>query len=140
MGSTLGSIQIEKTKYIREGAQYCCPIPRDAPNIKSIDFTSIKALDVTKKEGDKGYDQSSEAQKMMSGENNLGRFTHISIPFSSASPLIGVYICLKGRTFTTPLYLIFTFTSSKGEKISKKYEWDEYSGRHWFFLPADLLD
>ncbi|GKT29893.1 hypothetical protein ADUPG1_014863 [Aduncisulcus paluster] len=116
----------------------------EMPNIKSAEFPTIKAIDGTKDEGDEDgypYDQSSNAQRMMKGEgNNNGKFTHISIPFSSASPMKGAYICLLGGLITTPLHLIFTFTSSKGEKMFKKYKFYEFDDVRWYFLPVDLPD
>ncbi|GKT20111.1 hypothetical protein ADUPG1_011651 [Aduncisulcus paluster] len=39
-----------------------------------------------------------------------------------------------------PSHLIFTLTSSKGEKTSKKYEFPGFEGFHWHFLPVDLPD
>ncbi|GKT36326.1 hypothetical protein ADUPG1_009312 [Aduncisulcus paluster] len=78
---------------------------------------------------------------MMKGEGNYGLFTHISIPFSSSSPMKGAYICLSPYfSSPPPSHLIFTLTSSKGEKTSKKYEFPEFKGRHWYFLPVDLPD
>ncbi|GKT24400.1 hypothetical protein ADUPG1_012718 [Aduncisulcus paluster] len=128
-------------QFIHEGYFDCCPILRDAPNIKSAEFPSIEAIDGTKEKGEYGYDQSSNAQKMMKGEWNLGHFTHISIPFSSSSPMKGAYICLYGYSWTrSPLHLIFTLTSSKDEKISKKYKFPEFGDEHWYFLPIDLPD
>ncbi|GKT18515.1 hypothetical protein ADUPG1_004261, partial [Aduncisulcus paluster] len=79
---------------------------------------------------------------MMKGVDNDGHFTHISIPFSSSSPMKGAYICLRGDS--SPLLdLSFTLTSSKGEKTSKKYEFPlfyECDGSRWYFLPVDLPD
>ncbi|GKT28558.1 hypothetical protein ADUPG1_000726 [Aduncisulcus paluster] len=50
----------------------------------------------------------------------------------------GVHICLSG--FSDISHLIFTFTSSKGEKTSKKYKFPQFYGNHWYFLPVDLSD
>ncbi|GKT19182.1 hypothetical protein ADUPG1_011458, partial [Aduncisulcus paluster] len=120
--------------------QACCPIPGDAPNIKSANLPTIKAIDGTK-EGKLGYNQSYTAKEMVKGEYNEGDFTHISIPFSSSSPMKGAYISLYGRSWASPpSHLIFTLTSSKGEKTSKKYEFPEFIGYHWYFLPVDLPD
>ncbi|GKT33013.1 hypothetical protein ADUPG1_007041 [Aduncisulcus paluster] len=127
-------------EFVLEGHCYCCPIPRDAPNIKSVEFPSIKAIDGTERKGEK-YDQSSTAQKMMKGEHNDGQYTHISIPFSSSSPMKGAYICLYGDYWTSPpSHLIFTLTSSKGDKTSKKYKFPKFEDYHWYFLPVDLPD
>ncbi|GKT33175.1 hypothetical protein ADUPG1_007169, partial [Aduncisulcus paluster] len=137
--STDAVIQTVEPEFVHEGEYSCCPIPRDAPNIKSAAFPTIKAIDGTKEEGDEYYDQSSYAQKMMKGEYNVGHFTHISIPFSSSSSMKGAYICLNDE-FLLPSHLIFTLTSSKGDKTSKKYEFPEFKGHHWYFLPVDLPD
>ncbi|GKT34786.1 hypothetical protein ADUPG1_008076 [Aduncisulcus paluster] len=66
---------------------------------------------------------------MMKGERNRGEFTDISLPFSTSTPIKGACICIGGESSSSPLpsYLIFSLTSSKGEKI-------------WFFLPIDLPD
>ncbi|GKT24416.1 hypothetical protein ADUPG1_012724 [Aduncisulcus paluster] len=138
--STDAVIQTMQPEFVHEGNRWCCPIPRDSPNIKSAEFPTIGAIDGTLEEGDKKYDQSSYAQKMMKGEFNLGQFTHISIPFSSSSSMEGAFICLWDRGNFAPSHLIFTLTSSKGEKRSKKYEFPEFHGFHWYFLPVDLPD
>ncbi|GKT27849.1 hypothetical protein ADUPG1_000229 [Aduncisulcus paluster] len=140
--STDTVIQTVKPEFVLEGPRWCCPIPGDAPNIKSAEFPTIEAINGTKEEGDEKYDQSSKAQKMMKGENNDGHFTHISIPFSSSSPMKGAYICLRNYLSidSPPSHLIFTVTSSKGDKTSKKYEFPEFEGFHWYFLPVDLPD
>ncbi|GKT32705.1 hypothetical protein ADUPG1_006789, partial [Aduncisulcus paluster] len=129
-------------EFVHEGDWHCCPIPGDAPNVKSAEFTAIEAIDETKEEGDKEYDQSSKAQGMMKGESNYGYFTHISIPFSSSSPMKGAYICLDGGYLmpSPPSHLIFTLTSSKGDKTSKKYKFPEFKDHRWYFLPVDLPD
>ncbi|GKT28269.1 hypothetical protein ADUPG1_000547 [Aduncisulcus paluster] len=118
------------------------PIPGDAPNIKSAELPTIKAIGIHEID-QQLHDQSSSAQLMMKGELNHGHFTHISIPFSSSSPMKGAYICLK--VHLPPSHLIFTLTSSKGEKTSKKYEFpgiiSGFDQRyHWYFLPVDLSD
>ncbi|GKT35295.1 hypothetical protein ADUPG1_008481 [Aduncisulcus paluster] len=137
--SSSTDIQIVEPEFIHEGDEGCCPIPRDAPNIKSSEIPSITPIDETQEEDDEEYDQSVNAQKMMKGEYNDGFFTHISIPFSSCSPMKGAYICLNGD-WDPPEYLIFTLTYSKGEKTSKKYEFPEFEGWYWYFLPVDLPD
>ncbi|GKT32405.1 hypothetical protein ADUPG1_006574 [Aduncisulcus paluster] len=136
--STDAVIQTVEPEFVLEGDERCCPIPRDAPNIKSAELPTIEAIDETKGEGDEKYNQNSKAQKMMKGENNCGYFTHISIPFSSSSPMKGAYICLS--SFSPPSHLIFTLTSSKGDKTSKKYEFPGFKGYHWYFIPVDLSD
>ncbi|GKT35107.1 hypothetical protein ADUPG1_008333 [Aduncisulcus paluster] len=132
-------IQTVEPVFVYKGSGVCCPVPGDASNIKSADFPTIKAIDGTKEEGDREYDQSSWAQRMMKGEGNTGHFTHISIPFSSSSPMKGAYICLDDE-FLLPTHLIFTLTSSKGEKTSKKYDFLQFKDVLWFFLPVDLPD
>ncbi|GKT37260.1 hypothetical protein ADUPG1_010081 [Aduncisulcus paluster] len=77
----------------------------------------------------------------MKGGGNSGHFTHISIPFFSSSPMKGAYICLHpGMYSSTPSHLIFTLTSSKGDKTSKKYEFPGFYPYCWYFLPVDLPD
>ncbi|GKT35700.1 hypothetical protein ADUPG1_008804 [Aduncisulcus paluster] len=137
--STDTVIQTVEPEIIHEGNEWCCPIPRDSPNIKSSEFPSIKAINETKEEDDEEYDQSVEAQDMMKGEVNNGHFTHISIPFSSSSQMKGAFICLNGL-ISTPSHLIFTLTSSKGDKTSKKYEFYKFEDWYWYFLPVDLPD
>ncbi|GKT19365.1 hypothetical protein ADUPG1_011488, partial [Aduncisulcus paluster] len=137
--STDAVIQTVEPEFVKEGYRYCCPIPGDSTNIKSAEFPAIEAIDGTKEESDKEYDQSSNAQKMMKGECNAGHFTHISIPFSSSSPMKGAYICLWDFT-SPPSHLIFTLTSSKGDKTSKKYKFPEFKDHRWYFLPVDLPD
>ncbi|GKT27883.1 hypothetical protein ADUPG1_000255 [Aduncisulcus paluster] len=137
--STDAIIQTVEPLFVHEGDEACCPIPGDAPNIKSTKFPTIQA---TWKEGDKKSDQSYYAQRMMKGECNDGHFTHISIPFSSSSPMKGAYICLCGYCLP-PSQLIFTLTSSKGDKTFKKYWFPEFyedASFHWYFLPVDLPD
>ncbi|GKT31844.1 hypothetical protein ADUPG1_006180, partial [Aduncisulcus paluster] len=143
--STDAVIQTVESEFVHKGDRFCCPISGDAPNIKSAEFPTINAKDETNEEVDEKYDQSSNAQKMMKGEYNNGHFTHISIPFSSSSPMRGAYILLSnnyswyGYPFP-PSHLIFTLTSSKGDKTSKKYEFHEIKGGGWYFLPVDLPD
>ncbi|GKT36351.1 hypothetical protein ADUPG1_009332 [Aduncisulcus paluster] len=134
-------IQTLEPEFIHEGDERCFPIRRDSPNVKSAEFPTIKAIDGTKEEGKYGYDQSSEAQKMMQGEFNYGHFTHISIPFSSSSPMKGAFICLYDVYLVSPpSHLIFTLTSSKGDKTSKKYEIPDFKSFYWYFLPVELSD
>ncbi|GKT27848.1 hypothetical protein ADUPG1_000228 [Aduncisulcus paluster] len=139
--STDAVIQTVEPEFVHEGSGGCCPVPGDAPSIKSAEFPTIKAINGTKEAGECGYDQSSSARDMMRGEVNYGQFTYISIPFSSSSPMKGAYICLDGRSYSSPpSHLIFTLTSSKGDKTSKKYEFPGFEGFHWHFLPVDLPD
>ncbi|GKT17820.1 hypothetical protein ADUPG1_011184 [Aduncisulcus paluster] len=144
MSSSTGAInQTLEPEFVHEGGWDCCPIPSDAPNIKNAEFPTeyytTTAIDGTKEESDEYvYDQSFNAQKMMKGEWNDGHFTRISIPFSSSSPMKGAYICLS--SYSPPSHLIFTLTSSRGEKTSKKYEFPEFEEYHWYFLPVDLPD
>ncbi|GKT35056.1 hypothetical protein ADUPG1_008293 [Aduncisulcus paluster] len=134
------AVQIIEPVFIYDGDRNCCPIPKDAPNVKSPNFPKIKASNATKKKADKEHDQSSEAQDLMKGKVHVGQFTNLSIPFSSCSPVKGAYICLD-EWMLPPSYLTFTLSSSEGEKISKKYEFStEFVDDCWFFLPIDLSD
>ncbi|GKT27053.1 hypothetical protein ADUPG1_013591 [Aduncisulcus paluster] len=156
MGSVGSSLSIKddvvqcgttiQPKFIHKGNDGYLPIPLDAPHIISPEFNTIKAIDRTKEEGDKKFDQSSNAQRMMTGNGNYQNFTHISIPFSSSSSMKGAYIRLTEEEIHsypikhTPSHLIFTFTSSRCEKISKKYEFTKFDSDYWYFLPIDLPD
>ncbi|GKT31701.1 hypothetical protein ADUPG1_006073, partial [Aduncisulcus paluster] len=134
-------IQLIEPELIHEGNLSTSPIPRDSPNVKSPDITVINAKNRTKGKGDKEYDQSSAAQKMMKGEYYWGEFTDISLPFSTSTPIKGAYICIRGKLIRySPSHLIFSLTSSKGEKMVKKYEFSELEKTSWFFLPIDLSD
>ncbi|GKT29915.1 hypothetical protein ADUPG1_014271 [Aduncisulcus paluster] len=134
--SSSTAIQIIKPEFIRRGAKDFCPIPRDSPNIESPKFPNIRAKNTTKTVGSYGFDQSNRAQEMMKGEYiSTELYTNISIPFPTSSPIKGAYICVNSDDLS---HLIFTFTSSKGEQISKKYEFSKYGG--WYFLPVDLPD
>ncbi|GKT32888.1 hypothetical protein ADUPG1_006936 [Aduncisulcus paluster] len=137
--SSFSSLYV-KPEFIHEGNQSCCPIPRDANNIEAPDFLVLKAINATEEEDDKGYDRSSQAQKIMKGEYCCGCFTHVSIPFSSSSSIKGAYICLYCYDSASPSHLMFTFTSSNGEQTSKIYEFPESEEDSWFFLPIDLFD
>ncbi|GKT27817.1 hypothetical protein ADUPG1_000205 [Aduncisulcus paluster] len=129
--STDAVIQTVEPEFVHEGYINCCPIPRDSPNVKSAQGNCGQDHLV-------GYD-THIAQGMMKGDCNYGQYTHISIPFSSSSPMKGAYICLHGDP-SPPSHLNFTLTSSKGEKTSKKYEFPEFEDAHWYFLPVDLPD
>ncbi|GKT35879.1 hypothetical protein ADUPG1_008946 [Aduncisulcus paluster] len=137
--STDAVIQNVEPEFVHEGYYDCCPIPGDSPNIKSAEFPTIRAINETKEKGDEEYDQSSNAQDMMKGGFNYGFFTHITIPFSLSSPMKGAYICISSSC-SPPSHLIFTLTSSKGDKTSKKYEFPGFRRKHWYFLPVDLPD
>ncbi|GKT23791.1 hypothetical protein ADUPG1_012538 [Aduncisulcus paluster] len=117
-------IQTVKPEFVHKGSERSCPIPGDSPNIKNVEFPSIKAIDGRKKEGD---------------EKTI---YHISIPFSSSSPMKGAHICLSNRYYfhRPPSHLVFTLTSSKGDKTSKKYEFPKFKGYRWYFLPVYLPD
>ncbi|GKT36956.1 hypothetical protein ADUPG1_009829, partial [Aduncisulcus paluster] len=136
--STAHVIQIVKPEFVCQGDRF--PISRASLNIKSPSLLSIIAFNENIEKGSFWYGQSSQAQKMVKGEPNNGYFTHISIPFSSPSPMKGAYICLDGSSFSSPSHLIFTLTSSRGEKTSKRFEFSEYLMCRWFFLPVDLPD
>ncbi|GKT34587.1 hypothetical protein ADUPG1_007917 [Aduncisulcus paluster] len=130
-------------EYVLAGNPHFIPIPRDIPSIKNPDFHKIQARNTTLDETDIWYDQSSYAQDMMKGGYNFGQFTHISIPFSSSSPIKGAYICLfwlKYLELSYPSHLIFTFTSLEEEIISFKYEFLQFRDYNWFLLPIDLSD
>ncbi|GKT36402.1 hypothetical protein ADUPG1_009374 [Aduncisulcus paluster] len=129
-----------KSEFIHEGDESSSPIPRDCPNIKSPDITAIESKNRTKRKGDREYDQCSAAQKMMKGEGNRGKFTDISLPFSTSTPIKGAYICIGGGYTRSTSHLIFSLTSSKGSKMFKKYEFPELENDSWFFLPIDLSD
>ncbi|GKT33341.1 hypothetical protein ADUPG1_007283, partial [Aduncisulcus paluster] len=135
-------IQTVQPEFVHEGNRWCCPIPRDSPNVKNVELPTIEAIDGTLEEDDDLYDQSQNAQQMMKGEGNYGDYTHINIHFPSVSPMKAVYICIFGDSsyFSPPSHLIFGFTSSKGEKTSKKYKFPEFGGNHWYFLPVNLPD
>eukprot|EP00764_Aduncisulcus_paluster_P002018 gnl/Carplike_NY0171/1292_a1753_233.p1 GENE.gnl/Carplike_NY0171/1292_a1753_233~~gnl/Carplike_NY0171/1292_a1753_233.p1 ORF type:complete len:272 (-),score=67.11 gnl/Carplike_NY0171/1292_a1753_233:33-848(-) len=133
-------------EFIREGSVNCCPISRDTPDVMSPEFPKIKARDGTFEGCDEEYDNT-DAQDVMFGEEVYGSFSHISIPFSSSSPIKGVYICYDGFGQQRSLYLIFTFSSSSNEKTSRKCYFPEYHEddeelfhKDWFYLPIDLSD
>ncbi|GKT22623.1 hypothetical protein ADUPG1_012178 [Aduncisulcus paluster] len=132
-------IQLVEPEYIHKGSRQCSAIPFDAPNILVPNLMRIKARDVTRRKKSPYRNQRSYAQNMVKGECHKGSFTHISIPFSSSSPMKGVFICLNDY-FVPPSFLIFQFTSSKKESTFKKYEFPDFIRSHWFFLPVDLPD
>ncbi|GKT32393.1 hypothetical protein ADUPG1_006563 [Aduncisulcus paluster] len=121
---------------------YCNPIPRDSSNITTPVFPKIEATNICIRKGARGYNQSSDARDMLQGENPDGSFTHIHVPFSHSCPIQGVYIHLKffHLSDSPPSHLIFTFISSKSEKISKKYDFPDFEDFFWFFLPVALSD
>ncbi|GKT29717.1 hypothetical protein ADUPG1_001258, partial [Aduncisulcus paluster] len=135
---SVDDIQTIEPVFVHHGDEYCSPIPGDSPNITNPHFIESKACDKTKEEGDEAYDQTFNVQRMLKRESYVGSYTHLYIPFPSSSPMKGVHICLSG--FSDISHLIFTFTSSKGEKTSKKYKFPQFYGNHWYFLPVDLSD
>ncbi|GKT22964.1 hypothetical protein ADUPG1_012281 [Aduncisulcus paluster] len=94
MSSFSDVFQTVEPEFVHEGWEDCCPLPGDAPNIMSAEFQDIKAIDGSKEEGDKGFDQSYSAEKTIKGELNYGHFTNISIPFSSSFPMKAAYYLL----------------------------------------------
>ncbi|GKT20806.1 hypothetical protein ADUPG1_011760, partial [Aduncisulcus paluster] len=66
--STSTALQIVEPKFIHKGGSDCCPIPRDGPNIMSVEVPAIKTKSETGKEefGEFG------AQLMMEGGENEG--------------------------------------------------------------------
>ncbi|GKT33152.1 hypothetical protein ADUPG1_007151 [Aduncisulcus paluster] len=127
--------QIVTPEFVHEGDEYCCPVSQEAPNIKRVDFSSIDAL-VSVRPKDESL-----GQLVMKGEGKFKRFDWINIPFLSSSPMKGAYICLsRDRSDSLPSHLLFTLTSSTGEKTGKKYNFPEFEGYHWYFLPIDLSD
>ncbi|GKT27396.1 hypothetical protein ADUPG1_000025 [Aduncisulcus paluster] len=137
-------VQIVRPVFIYEADEYCLPIPRDSPNITKPFFQSIEARYKSSETSAPGFDESLNAQKMMKGEKNYGCFTHISIPFSLSSSIKGAYIVLHHLDYDDvpphPSHLMFTFSTSKGKKTSKKYDFPEIETDCWFFLPVDLSD
>ncbi|GKT27310.1 hypothetical protein ADUPG1_013759 [Aduncisulcus paluster] len=133
------SIIIVKPERLFEGYYFCSPIPRDAPNIKKVDFSTIHARNEYLKHR---YvcDQSFSARNLLRGDCASVSLTHISLSFSSSSRMKGAYICLLNNCVSSPHHLVFTIFSSKSERISKKYIFPELEGYHWYFLPVDLPD
>ncbi|GKT28386.1 hypothetical protein ADUPG1_004924 [Aduncisulcus paluster] len=123
-----------KPEFFYEGNEYCCPISREAPNVKRVDFSSIEA-------GGFDCNMKLQAQNLMNGGSIVRELFSISIPFSSSSPMKGAYICLSGDAYDLPpAHLFFSLRSSKGEKTIKTYKFPEFKGRNWYFLPVDLSD
>ncbi|GKT36444.1 hypothetical protein ADUPG1_009412 [Aduncisulcus paluster] len=137
--SLSSKIPIVEPVFIHEGFRDCCPIPRDISNIKSAEIPRIKAIDGIKNQFEEGYDMSLNAQRMMKGDGSYGKYSRIYIPFSSSSTMKGAYICIDGHSLP-PSYLIFTFTSSRGYKTSKKYEFPGFGRCHWYYLSISLPD
>ncbi|GKT23470.1 hypothetical protein ADUPG1_012434 [Aduncisulcus paluster] len=133
-------IQIIRPEFIHEGGSSCLPFSRNAPIVTNPLFEGIIAKNLSKIVDSDGYNQSTNAQKMMKGEFNSGSCTYISIPFPQTS-MKGANICIRGNPIlSSPLsHLILTF-SSMGLKLSKKYEFPELEASSWFFLPIDLSD
>ncbi|GKT27227.1 hypothetical protein ADUPG1_013690, partial [Aduncisulcus paluster] len=128
--------------FISEGNFECIPISRDDPSSLCPMISNIKAMNATLNENDPKYDQSLNIQKMFQGEYYNGYLTHISLPFSPSTALKGVYICVGCDMFSNapPSHLTFTFTSSRKQKTSKKYNFSKIDGIGWFSLPVDLTD
>ncbi|GKT20125.1 hypothetical protein ADUPG1_011657 [Aduncisulcus paluster] len=138
MSSSSIAVQNVKPVFLQEGKWNFYTLPLYANNFVYPQFEKIAARNETRINCDETY----SARAMMKKEGNMGRFTHISLPFSP-SPIKGAYICV--RDYHAPLYLIFTFTflshidSSKKEQISKKYEFPKvYTCEMYFYLPIDL--
>ncbi|GKT35837.1 hypothetical protein ADUPG1_008911 [Aduncisulcus paluster] len=134
------SVEISSAVFVNEGDISCIPIPRDDPTVlNNLSFSDISATDETEDRSGKDIDKSSSAQEMMKGERNYEYFTSVSIPFSQSNSMKGAYICLN-KDSAPPSYLVFTFSSSKGEKISKRFNFRYRKCSNWFFLPIDLSD
>ncbi|GKT34618.1 hypothetical protein ADUPG1_007942 [Aduncisulcus paluster] len=144
MGQEMSStLQIVKPVFIHKGGLSCLPISLYSPNVRTPDFSRVKARDETLEEDNDLRDQTLNVQKMMKVLFPFGfyTFTHISIPFTLSSPMKGAYVCIDCDFVSFPIsHLILTLTSSKGVKTSKKYEFPESTGSHWYFLPVDLPD
>ncbi|GKT37289.1 hypothetical protein ADUPG1_010108, partial [Aduncisulcus paluster] len=130
-------VQIIKPKFLHIGDVDCIPIPRDYLTILSPNFGKIKA----KIFGETWFCwRAPKVVNMLVGGQNMKDFTHIYIPFSISTAIKGAYICLSSLT-SPPSHLIFSFTSSKKERIFKRYEFPELKRDcYWFFLSIDLLD
>ncbi|GKT27085.1 hypothetical protein ADUPG1_013605 [Aduncisulcus paluster] len=111
-----------------EGGYRSPPIHRDDPLVINPSFELVKGKNDSMSKESKEYDMSSYAQETLS---------HLSIPFLSPSPMKGANICVHKNNSSPSL--LFTFTCSNGEKISKKYEFTKLKHWHeWHFLPIDL--
>ncbi|GKT31845.1 hypothetical protein ADUPG1_006180, partial [Aduncisulcus paluster] len=132
---------VVKPEFVKEGDEKSfgkdsIPIPRDDPKLVDPSFSMVKCKNDSKSKESKGYDRSSEAQKMLKGEDDV-LLSHLSIPFPSPSPMKGAYICVHHRLSSPSLF--FTFTDCDGKKTSKKYEFTRPEYKYeWHFLPIDL--
>ncbi|GKT21759.1 hypothetical protein ADUPG1_011976, partial [Aduncisulcus paluster] len=129
--------------FVHEGGKNSLPIPRDDPSVIDPSYSCVKGNDKTLCIGSTDYDQSSQARSMLMGERTFGVvLSDLYIPFSSPSSIFGVYICLR-NDYLLPSHLIFTFTSSSGNKTSKIYSnfiLKSVSKDSWFYLPVGLSD
>ncbi|GKT24390.1 hypothetical protein ADUPG1_012714 [Aduncisulcus paluster] len=128
---------IFKPKFMNPGKAGFIPIPRDDPTIIIPSFELVKGKNDSMNLESEEYDQSSEAQKMLKGEGKVS-LSHLSIPFTSPSPMKGAYICVD-KNYSSP-QLLFTFTVDSDDKtISKKYEFTRPKNEYeWHFLSIDL--
>ncbi|GKT35932.1 hypothetical protein ADUPG1_008992, partial [Aduncisulcus paluster] len=127
---------------ILANAEYCTsglkhpPVPRDDYTVIKPTFTMIKSTNSSFGKESKGYNQNSNALRMIQGKDSLTA-SHLSIPFPSPKVIAGVYICVH-KKFSSP-DLLFTFVHTDGTNTLKRFsfprpkEWDE-----WYFLPTDL--
>ncbi|GKT32198.1 hypothetical protein ADUPG1_006400 [Aduncisulcus paluster] len=128
-------------EFVHKGDYSFRPIPRESPKVANPAFETIEARDETVNKDYVGYDQTSNARRMLEGQSNSGTFTNISIPFAEITPITGAYLCIGSKSFhSSPSHLIFTFSSSTGLKTCKRYELPNIKTDCWFFLPVDLSD
>eukprot|EP00764_Aduncisulcus_paluster_P006897 gnl/Carplike_NY0171/2280_a3074_673.p1 GENE.gnl/Carplike_NY0171/2280_a3074_673~~gnl/Carplike_NY0171/2280_a3074_673.p1 ORF type:complete len:383 (-),score=57.57 gnl/Carplike_NY0171/2280_a3074_673:402-1550(-) len=126
-----------KSKFIQKGDILCIPIARDDITVIVPNFGKLQAK---KWPTTKILRNNPHVVGMMQGERCSEEFTHISVPFSSVSPVKGAYICLSSHP-NPPSQLFFTFTSSKKKKIIKRFEFPEIERScSWFLLSFDLDD
>ncbi|GKT29859.1 hypothetical protein ADUPG1_014247, partial [Aduncisulcus paluster] len=129
--------------FLAKGDRYTPPIPRDDPLVINPSFDLVRGKNDSRSKESKEYDISSNAQKMLKEHFSRLSLSHLSIPFSSPSPMKAVYICvgkkiLRYEDWSSPS-LLFSFTLSNGKKIPKKYEFTK--PKHfdeWNFLHIDL--
>ncbi|GKT31884.1 hypothetical protein ADUPG1_006209 [Aduncisulcus paluster] len=132
---------IVKAEFVKEGDEESfgrdsIPIPRDDPKLVDPSFSMVKCKDDSTSKESKEHDKSSQAQRMLKGENYVC-LSHLSIPFPSLSPMKGAYICVN-KNASSPS-LLFTFTDCDGMKTCKKYEFTKPEHIfEWHFLPIDL--
>ncbi|GKT34546.1 hypothetical protein ADUPG1_007884 [Aduncisulcus paluster] len=122
--------------FIHRGFIGSIPIPRDSPTVQPPSIAGIEGRNENFEKSDERYDLSSNAQKMITQPFITSeKYTHISIPFESSVPIKGAYIYDQDHG----QYLTLTLTSSKREKISKKYA-PTLGESSWYFLPIGLSD